>query len=62
MRVFFLITSVLYFWLSSAQEKPKKTNVLLTINNEEILADEFLNVYNKNIQLVQDDGKKDIED
>jgi len=62
MRVFFLITSVLYFWLSSAQEKPKKTNVLLSVNNEEILADEFLNVYNKNIQLVQDDGKKDIED
>ena len=52
MRVFLSITSILYFWLSFAQDQPKNTDALITINKEEISVDEFMNVYNKNIQLV----------
>lgn len=62
MRVFLSITSILCFWLSFAQDQPKNTDALITINNEEISVDEFMNIYNKNIQLVEDKGQNGIED
>lgn len=62
MRVFLSITSILFFWLSFAQDQPKNTDALITINKEEISVDEFMNVYNKNIQLIEDEDQKGIED
>ena len=62
MRVLFLITSVMCFWLNSAQAQPKNPEILMTINNDEITVDEFLSVYNKNIGLVQDNSIKGVED
>ena len=62
MRVFLSITSILFFWLSFAQYQPKNTDALITINKEEISVDEFMNVYNKNIQLIEDEDQKGIED
>lgn len=62
MRVFLSITSIFCFWLSFAQDQPKNTDALITINNEEISVDEFMNIYNKNIQLVEDKGQNGIED
>ena len=62
MRVFLSITSILCFWLSFAQDQPKNTDALITINNEEISVDEFMNIYSKNIQLVEDKGQNGIED
>ena len=49
MRVFLSITSILFFGLSFAQDQPKNTDTLITINKEEISVDEFMNVYNKKI-------------
>ena len=60
MRVFLSITSILCFWLSFAQDQPKNTDALITINNEEISVDEFMNIYSKNIQLVEDKGQNGI--
>ena len=62
MRVLLSITSILCFWLSFAQDQPKNTDALITINNEEISVDEFMNIYSKNIQLVEDKGQNGIED
>ena len=62
MRVFLSITSIFCFWLSFAQDQPKNTDALITINNEEISVDEFMNIYSKNIQLVEDKGQNGIED
>jgi peptidyl-prolyl cis-trans isomerase SurA len=62
MRVFLSITSVLCFWLSFAQEQSINTDVLMTINKEKISVDEFLNVYNKNSQLLEEDNRKGIDD
>ena len=62
MRVFLSIISILCFWLSFAQDQPKNTDALININNEEISVDEFMNIYSKNIQLVEDKGQNGIED
>ncbi|MDC0380224.1 peptidylprolyl isomerase [Flavobacteriaceae bacterium] len=48
--------------MSFAQDQPKNTDALITINNEEISVDEFMNIYSKNIQLVEDKGQNGIED
>jgi len=39
----------------------KDKDVLLTIDNEPVLASEFLRVYNKNLDLVQDESQKNID-
>ena len=61
MRKKFLILSVscFSFLLSSAQIS--KNEILLTIADESISANEFLRVYNKNLNLVQDDSQKDVD-
>lgn len=61
MRAYILRISFLCFCSIFAQEQPINSQVLITINNEQITVDEFLNVYNKNINLVQDDRQKDVE-
>ena len=61
MRVLSSITSILCFWMNFAQDQPKNTDALITINKEEISVDEFMNVYNKNIQLIEDEDQKGID-
>jgi len=39
----------------------KDQDVLLTVDNEPILASEFIRVYSKNLDLVQDESQKDID-
>lgn len=62
MRAFILAISLLCFWSNFGQHQSINPEVLITINDEDITVDEFLKVYNKNINLVQDDRQKDIED
>ena len=45
--------------LTSAQ---KHKDVILTIDNESVYTDEFLRIYKKNIDLVQDESQKDIDE
>ena len=62
MRAFILAISLLCFWSNFGQQQPTNSEILITINSEEITVDEFLDVYNKNINLVQNDNQKDIDD
>ena len=51
------------FWLSLSflNAQISESDVLLTISEEPILASEFIRVYNKNLNLVQDDSQKEVE-
>ena len=40
----------------------KKDDVLFTVNDEPVLATEFIRVYNKNLDLVQDESQKDVDE
>ena len=44
--------------VSFSQNKPKE--LLFTIDNQQYFSDEFLRVYNKNIDLVKDESQKDL--
>ena len=61
MRAFILAISLFCFCSNFAQKQSTNPEVLITINNEETTVDEFLEVYNKNINLVQDNRQKDID-
>lgn len=61
MRAFILVIGLLCFWSNFGQHQSINPEVLITINDEDITVDEFLKVYNKNINLVQDDRQKDID-
>lgn len=54
----FLLVVVLTFNLMYGQDK---NDVLMTVDKEPILASDFLRVYNKNLDLVQDESQKDID-
>ena len=51
------------FWLSLSflNAQISESDVLLTVSEEPILASEFIRVYNKNLNLVQDDSQKEVE-
>jgi peptidyl-prolyl cis-trans isomerase SurA len=55
----FLSITLFTFLLSNAQIKDADT--LITISGEPILANEFIRVYNKNLNLVQDDSQKNVD-
>ena len=54
----FLSAACFSFLVSNAQIT--ETDTLLTISGEPILANEFVRVYNKNLNLVQDDSQKNV--
>tara|TARA_B110000046_G_C13019287_1_gene410270 strand:- start:660 stop:2600 length:1941 start_codon:yes stop_codon:yes gene_type:complete len=55
----FLSTACFSFLISNAQITD--TDVLLTISGEPVSANEFVRVYNKNLNLVQDDSQKEVD-
>ena len=61
MRIFsfFFILFILSINILYSQDLDSKT--LMTIGNQNISVKEFLRVYNKNINLVQDQNQKDID-
>jgi peptidyl-prolyl cis-trans isomerase SurA len=55
--------SVLFFVIAfSAFSQLKKDEVLLTVDNNKINANEFIRVYNKNLNLVQDESQKNVDE
>jgi len=56
--VFFSILCIPFSFLSA---QISDSEVLLTISDEPVLASEFLRVYNKNLNLVQDDSQKNVD-
>ena len=51
------------FWLSFnfINAQILDSDILFTISEEPVLANEFVRVYNKNLNLVQDDSQKEVE-
>ncbi len=58
MRYFVFI----FFFLTICQLQAQEKKVLFTIDNEPVYTDEFLRVYNKNLDLVKDESQKDMEE
>jgi peptidyl-prolyl cis-trans isomerase SurA len=56
----FLFLSIAYFLVLPLNAQISETDTLLTISGEPISANEFIRVYNKNLNLVQDDSQKDV--
>ncbi|NNL33257.1 MAG: peptidylprolyl isomerase [Flavobacteriaceae bacterium] len=60
LKLFFSACLCLFISLGHAQIK--KDDVLFTVDDEPVLASEFLRVYNKNLDLVKDESQKDIDE
>ncbi len=60
LRYFPLVVFSLLFLVVEAQTKAD--DVLFTIDNQPVYTSEFIRVYNKNIDLVQDESQKDIDE
>ena len=52
------VVSVFIAMVAQAQQKNKE--ILFTINDKPYYTDEFIRVYNKNIDLVKDESQKDL--
>ncbi|WP_308992573.1 peptidylprolyl isomerase [Mariniflexile litorale] len=57
--LFILIFSV---FIINANGQSAKSDVLFSIDNEPVYVSEFLRVYNKNLDLVQDESQKDMDE
>ena len=58
-RAYIYIVFFSFSFLSFAQFN--ETDILFSVNNESVLAGEFIRVYNKNIDLVEDESQKDVD-
>jgi len=56
--LFFLLVS---FFSISISAQINDNDVLFTVDNDKVLASEFIRVYNKNLDLVKDESQKDID-
>ena len=58
----FKLIGILFLCITSLVSSQTKTDdVLFTIENEPVMASEFLRVYNKNLDLVKDESQKEID-
>ena len=55
--LFILFLSLSIFAFSQVDN----SKILFTVNDQPVFAEEFIRVYNKNIELIQDDSQKDID-
>tara|TARA_R110000868_G_scaffold91812_5_gene254465 strand:- start:6674 stop:8629 length:1956 start_codon:yes stop_codon:yes gene_type:complete len=53
---------LLYLFIATIEAQTNKNEVLFTISNEPVYTAEFIRVYNKNLNLVQDESQKNIDD
>lgn len=57
-KIFFLLTLLLTSY-SAIYSQSKDKDILLTIQDEPVYLEEFMRVYNKNIEMVEDESQKD---
>lgn len=62
MTLRYLFSLFLAVFMLSLNAQSVEKDVLFTVNNEPVYASEFLRVYNKNLDLVQDESQKDIDE
>ncbi|WP_040250732.1 peptidylprolyl isomerase [Psychroserpens mesophilus] len=57
----YLITAILFCFSITAFSQIDKDDVLFTVDDEPVMASEFIRVYNKNLDLVKDESQKDVD-
>ncbi|WP_248722557.1 peptidylprolyl isomerase [Seonamhaeicola sp. ML3] len=62
MKLKFLFTFFSFLFLTSVNSQNTKDEVLFTVGEDSIMVSEFLRVYNKNLDLVQDESQRDIDE
>lgn len=60
MKTNILSAYFLLFFVIFANAQIKNDDVLFTVEDKPILASEFLKVYNKNLDLIQDESQKNV--
>ncbi|WP_445955163.1 peptidylprolyl isomerase [Yeosuana sp.] len=55
------LTVILILFVSIAKAQTTSDEILFTIDNEPVYTSEFIRVYNKNLDLVQDESQKDVD-
>ncbi|SFZ92113.1 peptidyl-prolyl cis-trans isomerase SurA [Flaviramulus basaltis] len=60
LRTFLSLFFIIFFLKVNAQSNSKE--VLFTVGDEPVYTSEFLRVYNKNLDLVQDESQKDVDE
>jgi len=58
----YLFVFVFSVSVSSVNAQSSKKDVLFTVGNDPVYVSEFLRVYNKNLDLVQDESQKDVDE
>jgi peptidyl-prolyl cis-trans isomerase SurA len=61
MKTYIVSACVVLFFSFFGNAQSSNNDVLFTVNNEPVLVSEFLRVYNKNLNLVQDESQKDVD-
>ena len=61
MQKYFISLSIFCFSFFISNAQISDSDSLLTISNQAVLANEFVRVYNKNLNLVQDASQKDLD-
>ncbi|WP_456441132.1 peptidylprolyl isomerase [Psychroserpens sp.] len=56
-----LITAIFFCLSLAVFAQIDKNDVLFTVDNESVMASEFVRVYNKNLDLVKDESQKDVD-
>ncbi len=62
MRINIIASCFVLFFVSFSNAQIKNDDVLFTVDQEPVLASDFIRVYNKNLDLVKDDSQKDIDE
>nr|HMQ44953.1 peptidylprolyl isomerase [Mariniflexile sp.] len=62
MKLKYLFVLVFSVFIVNAQAQSSKKDVLFTVDNDPVYVSEFLRVYNKNLDLVQDESQKDVDE
>lgn len=62
MKSRYLFTLFLACYMLNVKGQSVNKDVLFTVDNEPVYASEFLRVYNKNLDLVQDESQKDVDE
>jgi len=62
MKLRYLFTLFLACYMLNVKGQSVNKDVLFTVDNEPVYASEFLRVYNKNLDLVQDESQKDVDE
>lgn len=58
---YYLVVFILVF-ISNTYAQSNKEDVLFTVDSDPVFVSEFIRVYNKNLDLVQDESQKDIDE